>query len=196
MKQEKPNNKSHPGKVIAIVFNLCLFSTMFMAVPCHGQAKEHRSGENLASLAIANGSGKDQSSAIDGVRQQDGTGEWVGGSPNAWYGWISYPKLELKWKTPQQINKVVLYDRPTIEEHMAAGVLKFSDNSEVHVFAIPNDGSAKTVVFEPRAVTSMTLEVVDGIGTNIGLSELEVYYDPRPNPKSKAKKTSLSSFLT
>ena len=188
MKQEKPNNKSHAGKVMAIVFNLYLFSTMFMAVPCYGQAKEHRSGENLASLAIANGSGKDQSSAIDGVRQQDGTGEWVGGSPNAWYGWISYPKLELKWKTPQEINKVVLYDRPTVEEHMAACVLKFSDDSEVHVFAIPNDGSAKTVVFEPRAVTSMTLEVVDGIGTNIGLSELEVYYDPTAQPEIKRKK--------
>lgn len=79
MKQEKPNNKPHAGTIMAIVFSLCLFSTMFMAVPCYGRAREKRSGENLAPLAVANGSGKDQPAEIDGVKQQNGTGEWVGG---------------------------------------------------------------------------------------------------------------------
>ena len=184
MKEETPRNKPHAGTIMAMVLRLCLFSTMFMAVPCDGQAKE-----NLAPLAVANGPGKDPQAAIDGVKQQNGTGEWVGGSPNAWYGWISYPKLKLEWKTPRKINKVVLYDRPTAEEHMAACVLKFSDNSEVHVLAVPNDGSPKTVVFEPRTVTGMTLTVVDGVGKNIGLSELEVYYDPAAHPQTKTTRS-------
>ena len=138
-------------------------------------------------MATVSGPGKEPRAAVDGVKQQDGTGEWIGDSPNAWYGWISYPTLELKWETPQKINKVVLYDRPTEEEHMAACVLKFSDGSEVHAFAVPNDGSAKTIVFEPREVTGMKLEVVDGIGENIGLSELEIYLRPRGPARSQAE---------
>jgi hypothetical protein len=75
---------------------------------------------------------------------------------------ITYPSLQLKWNRPQIVNKVVLYDRPTLTEHMAASVLKFSDGSKEHVFAVPNDGSAKVLVFEPREVSSMRIEVVDG----------------------------------
>ena len=183
MKHAKPNHKPHIGAVLAVTFGLCLFS--FISAPCYGQSGESRPGENLARLAVASGSGKGQMAAIDGVKQQKETGQWIGGSPNAWYGWISYPKLELKWKTPRKINKVVIYDRPTDQEHMAACILKFSDKSEVHVVAVPNDGSPKTVVFKPRTVTGMTLTVVDGIGRNIGLSEVEVYYDPAARPEKK-----------
>lgn len=152
------------------------------------RASEPDAGKNLAPLAVAGGSGKAQTAAIDGIKQQDGKGEWIGGSPNAWYGWINYPQLELKWDAPQRINKVVLYDRPTEAEHMAACVLKFSDGSEVHVTAVPNDGSPKTVVFEPRTVAAMTMTVVDGIGSHIGLSELEVYFDESAQPRPERAK--------
>ncbi|NWK57504.1 glycoside hydrolase family 92 protein [Verrucomicrobiaceae bacterium N1E253] len=146
--------------------------------------------KNLAPLATVKGEGKHPMAVIDGIKQQSGSGEWIGHSPNAWYGWIQYPKLELNWKTPQKINKVVLYDRPTQNEHMAACVLKFSDGSEEHVVAVPNDGSPITVVFEPRTVKGLTLSVVDGIGSHIGLSELEVYYDPDARPLLKQKEFS------
>jgi len=145
-------------------------------------------GENLAPLATLSGPGKHLSAAVDGIKETHGAGEWIGGSPNAWYGWIKYPSIELKWDSPQTINRLVVYDRPTLAEHMAACVLKFSDGSEAHVFAVPNDGSARTVVFEPRTVTGMKLEVVDGIGEHIGLSELEVYHDPTVRPVTKAKR--------
>jgi putative alpha-1,2-mannosidase len=163
-----------------VVGFFCAFCTL------HASA---RPAENLAPLAAVDGPGQHPEAAVDGVRQRDGSGEWVGESPNTWYGWITYPKLELRWKTPQTINKVVLYDRPTLDEHMAACVLKFSDGSEEHVFAVPNDGSPKTLVFEPREVAGLTVEVVDGIGTQIGLSEIEVYYDPAARPESRRKNT-------
>lgn len=35
-------------------------------------------------------------------------GEWLGGSPNDWWGEIHYPKLELKWNTPRKVNKVLI----------------------------------------------------------------------------------------
>ena len=82
----------------------------------------------------------------------------------------------------------MLYDRPTLAEHMAACVLTFSDGSKVDVYAVPNDGSAKTVVFEPRTVTSLKLDVVDGVGEQIGLSEIEVYYDPTAQPATERSK--------
>jgi putative alpha-1,2-mannosidase len=163
---------------IVLVVSLNLISILFIPIACYGQA-----GENIASLAMLSGKGTDLRAVVDGVKQQMGTGEWVGDSPNTWYGWISYPSLELKWKASRKINKVVLYDRPTEEEHMAACVLKFSDGSEVHVTAVPNDGTPKTVFFEPRTIAGMKLEVVDGVGENIGLSELEVYYDDGYNPE-------------
>ena len=75
--------------------------------------------ENLAPWAKVSGPGNEPRAAVDGVKQQDGTGEWIGGSANLWFGWIHYPtNFELKWETPQQINKVVIYDRPSLEEHM------------------------------------------------------------------------------
>lgn len=173
--------------LMVLVASQCLFSSVFMTTLCYAQAVEVPSVENLAPLATLNGPGGDLRAAVDGVKQQDGAGEWIGGSPNAWYGWIRYPTFELKWQISQKINKVVLYDRPTEEEHMAACVLKFNDGSEEHAFAVPNDGSAKTIVFEPREVTEMELQVVDGIGESIGLSEIEVYYDPAARPEGRQR---------
>jgi putative alpha-1,2-mannosidase len=139
--------------------------------------------ENLAPLATVTGPGQEPQAVVDGVKQQAGTGEWIGGSPNEWFGWIHYPQnLELRWETPQRINQVVLYDRPTPDEHLAACVLTFSDGSKVDVYAIPNDGSAKSVVFEPRTVTGLRLDAVDGIGEHMGLAEIEVYHDPAAQP--------------
>ena len=96
--------------------------------------------DNLAPKAELSGSGEGLRAAVDGIKLREGVSEWIGGSPNAWYGLITFPSLELKWNRPQMVNKVVLYDRPTLEEHMAASVLKFSDGSREHVFAVPNDG--------------------------------------------------------
>jgi hypothetical protein len=114
------------------IFRLSLVSIILVALPFAGFAAETHADQNLATLATAKGSGKNPMAAIDGVKQQDGKGEWIGESPNQWFGWIKYPSIELKWDKPQKVNKVVLYDRPTEAEHMAACVLKFSDGSEGH----------------------------------------------------------------
>jgi len=159
-------------------FVCLLFLTLMAPVHSFGQV-EQQTPQNLAPLAMVTGPGQAPAAVVDGVKLREGTGEWVGGSQNLWFGWIHYPKnLELKWETPRKINKVVIYDRPTLDEHMAACVLSFSDGSKVDIFAVPNDGRAKTVVFPPRTVTSVKIDVVDGIGENIGLSEIEFYNDP------------------
>ena len=180
MRRTTNNSLPYAGDVTALIASLSLVTILFAPIAGYGQAVD-----NVAPLATVSGPGKEPRAAVDGVKQQDGTGEWIGGSPNLWFGWIHYPKnFELKWKTPRQINKVVIYDRPTLKEHMGACTLTFTDGSKVDVYAVPNDGSAKTVVFEPRTITGMRLDVVDGVGEHIGLSEIEVYYDRAARPEA------------
>ena len=144
---------------------------------------------NLAPLAMIEGPGDSPAAVADGVKRKKDAGEWVSKSQNTWWGEIKYPQLKLQWESPQRVNKVVIYDRPTPRDHMAACVLKFSDGSTVYVAAVPNDGSPKTVIFEPRTVTGMTLVVLDGIGRHIGLSELEIFDDPNAKFKATPEKT-------
>ena len=144
--------------------------------------------ENLAPSAEISGSGRNHRLLVDGVKGDPARGEWVADSPNTWYGWIKFPKVEFRWKEPQMVNQVVIYDRASEAEHFAAGILKFGDGSEVHVTAIPNDGSAKVVTFEPRATDRITLTGVDGVGTRIGLAEMEVYFDPKAKPDARPEK--------
>jgi putative alpha-1,2-mannosidase len=143
---------------------------------------------NLAPLAKLEAGGEHVEMLTDGIKGVDGKGEWVTKSHNNFWGGIVYPKVKLKWAQPRTVNKVVIYDRPSMADHLGGCVLKFSDGSEVHVAALPNNGSPKTVVFEPRKVTSMTLSCVDGVGWNIGLSELEVFHDANARPDARRKK--------
>lgn len=153
--------------------------------------------ENLARSATASAGRRSNAQlAIDGIKNIDGEGEWVSDSPSKWYGAIRYPAISLTWENPVMVNKVVIYDRPCLDNHLAGAILKFSDGSEVSVTAIPNDGTPKTVVFTPREITSMRLNVVDGLGDKIGLSEIEVYHDPEAVPAvDKRTFTDLVSYV-
>jgi predicted alpha-1,2-mannosidase len=163
-------------------------SISFILSGC-GFDREPGASENLALSALVSGPGENPEGATDGIKHRDGVGEWIGGSPNGWTGRISMPKnFELQWDSPQKINKVLIYDRPSLAEHMGACVLRFSDGTEEHVFAIPNNGSAHEVAFEPRTVSSIRLDGIDGVGEHIGLSEIEVYYDPKARVERRIKK--------
>ena len=158
--------------------------TLHYSENSYGQA-----GVNLAPLASVSGPGKDLQAVIDGVKQQDGLGEWIGGGAETWTGRRSSPKgLQLAWQRPQKINKIVLYDRPTLDQHFASLTVRFSDGSKLEICGIPNDGSPKTVVFEPRTITGFTLDGVDGMGLKQGFSEIECYYDPDAHPDEGRKK--------
>lgn len=151
-------------------------------------SRDVQAATNIAPLATVDASGENPAAVVDGIKQKSGEGEWIGDSPNLWFGWIEFPELKISWDEPQQINKIVLYDRPSDDEHLAACLIKFDDGSEVNVWAIPNDGSPRTVVFEPRTVNGFTIIPVDGIGWNIGLSEVEVYHEPSAQPEFAANK--------
>lgn len=111
----------------------------------------------------------------DGLIRYDGRGEWACRGAVASWGVMHMPWAQLEWDEEVTIERVVLYDRVSPEEHLAGGTLRFSDGSEVSVTGIPNDGSPRSVTFAPRKVKWMRFEATDGAGKNIGLSEIEVF---------------------
>ena len=113
--------------------------------------------------------------AIDGVVDGypgDSTKEWVtsGEGAGAW--------LRLTWPEAVTVGRIVLHDRPSDTNQITSAVLEFSDGSSVDVGTpLPNDGSALTVDFAPRSVTSVKLAItsVSETTVNVGLAEMEVY---------------------
>ncbi|WP_422799257.1 GH92 family glycosyl hydrolase [Sphingobacterium sp. Mn56C] len=122
--------------------------------------------------------GYEGQNSIDQRMRINGVGEWASSSSVTFWGEIDYPWLQLDWQKPTHINKIILYDRPTLNSHTASGILRFSDGSAVPVFQIPNDGSPRVVEFPSRKVEWVRFEVTDGDGPNLGLSEIEVFPAP------------------
>ena len=65
-----------------------------------------------------------------------------------------------------------------MEAHVAGGVLHFSDGSTINVWGMANDGTPKEIEFESRKVEWVRFEVTDAAGTQVGLSEIEVFPSP------------------
>ena len=153
---------------------LCLFALVLPLLSAHA------GGRNIAPLARITVSNQADpalgaSCLADGLIAYDGRGEWAcQGNVTPW-GIMYLPVVVLEWDTPHTIDRVVLYDRVRIGEHLAGGTLYFSDGSRIGVTAIPDDGSPKAVSFEPKTVSWIWFEATDGAGKDIGLSEIEVF---------------------
>ncbi len=111
----------------------------------------------------------------DGLIGIPEVGEWACEGVTTDWGYIRFPWIQLDWDQPQTIDRIVLYDRPSLVEFTAGCKLVFSDGSFIYVNEIPNDGSAKLVTFEAKTVTSVRFITTDGNGKNLGFSEIEVY---------------------
>lgn len=143
----------------------------------------HAGPDNIALNARAKASSSlssnfSPSRAIDGDIRILNKNEWLSKSTMTFWGQIDYPWIQLDWDSAQNINKILLFDRPTVESHTSGGILHFSDGTSISVLQIPNDGSPKEVSFASKNVTWFRFEVTDGDGTNLGLSEIEVYPSP------------------
>ena len=113
--------------------------------------------------------------AIDGVVDGypgDYTKEWVtsGEGAGAW--------LKLTWPEAVTVSRIALHNRLDLDDQITGATLQFSDGSSVDVGTpLPNDGSALTINFSPRTVTSVKLEItsVSTTTNNVGLAEIEAY---------------------
>lgn len=116
-----------------------------------------------------------ENNVVDGVLRIDGRGEWVCAGSATWWGTVSYPWIQLDWPEEQTIERMVIYDRPCLEEQTAGGILEFSNGDKIRVFAVPNNGSPKSISFPPKKARWVRFTVTDGIHKNLGLSEIEVF---------------------
>jgi F5/8 type C domain len=119
-------------------------------------------------------SGQGAAKAIDGVIDGypgDSSKEWAtnGGKAGSW--------LKLTWTTAQTIDTIVLYDRPNANDQITGGNIAFSDGTSIAVGSLPNAGTAYTLTFPAKTVTTLQLNITSVSSTteNVGLSEIQVY---------------------
>ncbi|MDD2310753.1 MAG: Ig-like domain-containing protein [Desulfuromonadaceae bacterium] len=160
---------------------------------------------NVASLATASASSQntatDQlaSKVIDGVIDgclNNCAAEWitVGELAGAW--------VKLSWPESYLSDKIVLYDRPNLNEQILSATLSFSDGTSLAVGPLNNSGSAEEVTFPAKKFSWVMLTVTQASGTNIGLAEFEVFGNRFPSlavtttaPSSGTVGTSYSQSL-
>ena len=120
----------------------------------------------------------DASKVVDGVIGVLDANEWQSDSYEWSWGEKNFPWVKLEWEQPRCINKVIIYDRATPDSHIAGGTLYFSDGTSLPVTEIPENGSACAVNFPTKSVDWIKFVSTDGCGTNLGLSEIEVFPSP------------------
>ncbi|GAA5884256.1 hypothetical protein JCM6882_002197 [Rhodosporidiobolus microsporus] len=162
------------------------------------------SGENIARLATTTASSyynyggivQPPSAAIDGVKggyPGNDSVEWSsnGEGAGAW--------LKLTWTEEVTIGGVVLYDRPNTADWLTEGTLTMDDGS-ILAFSLPyNDGSPNVLSLSRNYTTTsllMTVTTVAAGGSNVGLSEIEVYGSLCPTCNASATSASSSASST
>ncbi len=152
-------------------------------------------GQNLAPMASIQGKGTNPGAIADGIIQSAGNGEWFANTKAFWWGEIDFPEITLTWDDPQLISKITIFDRPGLQDHAAACQLVFADGSKEQIWAIPNDGSPRSISFTPRLSDFVRIEIVDGLGDHIGLSEVQVFLEKNTS-EEKAEKKQFSDWVS
>ena len=108
--------------------------------------------------------------------------------------------LRLDWDDNYEVSSARLFDRPNLNDQITSAHLEFSDGSQVQVGALPNDGRALEISFEPRAIRWVKL-VIDSVSvstSDIGLAEIEILGERLPTNFSTlaARTTEVSGFIS
>jgi hypothetical protein len=135
---------------------------------------------NIAPLATATASTEDAQFGQTAFKAIDGI---INGYPNdETREWASYREkvgawLRLAWPSPYRVNRIVLYDRPNLDDNITNATITFSDGSSIVTGPLNNNGSATELTFPVKTCTSLTLTVtgVSNSTYEIGLSEIQVF---------------------
>lgn len=131
---------------------------------------------NLALKARASASSENTNASQTAAKAIDGSSEgYPGDYRHEWttLGQGAGAWLQLEFNEPVLLSTVVLYDRPNLVDQILAGELSFSDGSTVNVGKLNNNGAPVNVAFSPRTVTWLRFRVLESVGHNIGLAEIE-----------------------
>ncbi|MCG8307406.1 MAG: GH92 family glycosyl hydrolase [Cytophagales bacterium] len=164
--------RSDAGKIKPIIV---LISLLMM-----GQMYILAGPQNIAPIAKVSASAEldpafSARNVNDGLIRIADMGEWASNSTANFWGGVNYPWIQLDWEEHHVIDKIILYDRVSLDSHLGGGTLRFSDGSELSVNLIPNDGSARVIEFSARNVNWVRFITTDGSGNHLGLSEIEVF---------------------
>ena len=113
-----------------------------------------------------------------GIKAFDGSIDGSPGDPTkewATLGQLAGAWIQLTWSGPGTISKLILNDRPNLQDNVLSGTLSFSDGSSVPVGPLPNDGTGLLVTFPPKTGTWVRFSVTSAVGSNIGLAEFQVF---------------------
>ncbi|WP_226998989.1 GH92 family glycosyl hydrolase [Flavisolibacter tropicus] len=105
----------------------------------------------------------------------DGLGEWACEGQTADWGYIRLPWVQLEWDSAQLIDKIVLFDRASLVHNISSAKIVFSDGTTESIHQIPADGVGIAVRFAARRTKWIRIIATDGIGRDLGFSEIEVY---------------------
>ncbi len=140
---------------------------------------------SATATASSESSGQTANKAIDGVVDGypgDATREWStnGGGAGSW--------LKLTWSSPQTMNRIVLHDRPNLNDQVTGGNILFSDGSSVAVGTLTNDDTGVSITFPSKTITSLQFNITSVSPTtqNVGLAEIEAYQDTVASPAPTA----------
>jgi LmbE family N-acetylglucosaminyl deacetylase len=97
--------------------------------------------------------------------------EWAanGQTTGAW--------IKLSWEKSISANRIILYDRPDLDENILKAKLTFSDKSTLDVGPLNKNGGAYVINFNTKKFKWVKLTVQQAEGTNTGLAEFEVFND-------------------
>ena len=135
---------------------------------------------NIAPAAVVSASSENISTNQQAIKAIDG---YIDGYPNDHTReWATQSQgkgtyLKLVWPTPHTINKIILYDRPNLNDQITSGTLTFSDGTSIPVGTLNNDDSAVTFTFSTKTINSVRLDItgVSSSTENVGLAEIQVY---------------------
>lgn len=135
---------------------------------------------NIAAQAVAvasssdAGTGQLATKAIDGIvagYPVDSSKEWatIGGREGS--------SLTLSWSKMKSVSRIVLYDRPNLNDFITGASITFSDGSTLNVGALNNNGSGVTVSFPAKSINNLKINILSvSLETaNVGLAEVEVF---------------------
>ncbi|MDD2272161.1 MAG: Ig-like domain-containing protein [Desulfuromonadaceae bacterium] len=190
-----------------LVFQLTVYDGEIYSFPATAAVTVFSSSQYVNVATLATASASSQNTATDQLASKVIDGVIDGCLSNCAAEWITVGELagawvKLSWPESYLADKIVLYDRPNLNEQILKATLSFSDGTSITVGPLNNSGSAEEVTFPAKKFSWVMLTVTEASGTNIGLAEFEVFGNRFPSlavtttsPASGSVGTSYSQSL-
>jgi hypothetical protein len=180
-----------PNSAATLVFQLVVNNGTVSSTPAMVTITTDLYPTNVALNATATASSENTSTgqtadkAIDGIIDgypRDYTKEWAtnSGGAGSW--------LMLTWNSPQTVDRIVLYDRPNVNDQITGGNIQFSNGSSITIGVLNNNGTATDFTFAAKTITSLQLNItsVSASTSNVGLAEIQVFGTGSSQPIANA----------